>query len=198
MGGSRRALYAILGEPCSIAATASLAANLNKILPRFTRPCSVSNYQRDAFAALNAEMLRVTQKSLVANEIEISPLNPKALYDGTIPFHTNLGSTILAWGPLGGDSWGGSNRLFKVGSLNGDQRNARLHSALTTVAAALNDSEDVIAVAWLLRHPAAIIPILGSMNMERLANQTRAVTVAQSMTVQHWYHIADASGIPMA
>ena len=153
--------------------------------------CSVSNYGRDAFTSLSAHV------PLVVNEIEISPINPKALYDGTVAFHVATGSGILAWGPLGGDSWGGANRLFKVGSMNGAQRNARLHSGLKAVAAELGDSEDVIALAWLLRHPAQIIPIVGTMNMERLANQTRSVALAPRMTVQHWYHIADASGVPM-
>ena len=150
-----------------------------------------SNFGRDAFSAL-AKVV-----PLVANELEVSPLNPKALYDGTVAFHYGDGSTVLAWGPLGGDPWGGANRLFRVLSLDGTQRPARIRAGLATVAAQLGDSADVIAVAWLLRHPAKIIPILGTVNAVRLANQTRAVVLARAMTRQQWYYIADAAGVPI-
>ena len=113
----------------------------------------------------------------------------------SVAFHYSVGATILAWGPLGGDGWAGANRLFKVGSPDDSQRNARVHSGLKTVAALLGDSEDVIAIAWLLRHPSRILPILGTMNPQRLANQTRAVAVAAAMTSVQWYHISDAAGV---
>lgn len=97
-----------------------------------------------------------------------------------------------------GDCWGGANRLFNVLSLDSSQRTPRIRAGLSTVAAALNTTADVAAVAWLLRHPSAIVPILGTMNATRLAQQSLgALAAAAAMTRGQWYHIADAAKIPI-
>ena len=56
---------------------------------------------------------------------------------------------------------------------------------------------DIVALAWLLRHPAPIVPIIGTTKQSRMTQQVRAVNVAERMTVAQWYHIADAVGIPL-
>ena len=55
----------------------------------------------------------------------------------------------------------------------------------------------MVALAWLLRHPAPIIPIIGTMNPTRLGQQAAAGAVAERMTMRQWYHIADAVGVPV-
>jgi predicted oxidoreductase len=151
-----------------------------------------SNFDVNTFALCQKAGLR-----LIANEIELSVLKPDAIVQGVVSYHYSDGSTVLAWGPLGGDPYSQANRLFRVGSIDSTTRTARIRAGLSDVGAVLGDSPDVIAVAWLLRHPAAIIPILGTMNPERLANQTRAVALAQAMTREQWYHIADAARVPI-
>lgn len=97
-----------------------------------------------------------------------------------------------------GDCWGGPNRLFAVLSLDSSQRTPRIRAGLSAVAAALGTTPDVVAVAWLLRHPSKIIPIIGTMNATRMAQQSvGAIAVAAAMTRQHWYHIADAAQVPI-
>jgi predicted oxidoreductase len=159
------------------------------------RAFGVSNFDTQTFAALKS----AAGIPLVANEIELSPLRPQPFYDGTVSFHYAQNTTILAWSPLGGDPWGmGPNRLFTTGSLDGTQRNQRIRSGLGTVAAQLNVTSDVAAVAWLLRHPAPIVPLLGTMNPSRMQAQSLgALAAAESMTRQQWYHIADAVGMPI-
>jgi hypothetical protein len=153
------------------------------------RHFGASNFGRDMFAAVNKKV------PLVANELEVSVLAPTPIYDGTAAFHYGLGATILAWGPVGGDAWGYANRLFSVGSLDSSQHNQRLRSALATVATQLGTTQDVVCVAWLLRHPSKIVPIIGTMNATRIAAQAGAVEVAAAMTSQQWYHLADAAGV---
>ena len=153
------------------------------------RHFGASNFDKDTFRLVSAKL------PLVANEIELSVLAPTAFTDGTVSAHYAMGATILSWGPVGGDAWGYANRLFKVGSLDSSQHNQRLMTALKTVAAQLATTPDVVCVAWLLRHPSKINPIIGTMNATRIAAQAAAVGVAAQMTQQHWYHIADAAGI---
>jgi len=52
-------------------------------------------------------------------------------------------------------------------------------------------------LAWLLRHPAKIVPIIGTMNIDRMTNQTRAEAIAQQMTSKIWYQIAGGIGVPL-
>lgn len=155
------------------------------------RHVGVSNFDRDMFAALNKRV------PLVANEIEVSVLNPKAIYDGTVSAMYNLGASILAWGPVGGDGYGGANRLFKVGSIDDSKRTPRIRAGLTAIGAQLGVTPDVVAVAWLLRHPANIIPIIGTMDPNHLSNQSQAFLVAQNMTAAQWYYVADAAQVPV-
>jgi predicted oxidoreductase len=89
-----------------------------------------------------------------------------------------------------------------VGSLDGTPHNARIHAGLGDVAKNLSTTtnpvgHDVVALAWLLRHPAQIIPIIGTMNPTRLMQQAAAGAVAERMTRAQWYHIADAVGVPI-
>ena len=153
------------------------------------RHFGASNFDRDTFALVNARV------PLLANEIELSVLAPSAIQDGTVSAHSARGASILAWGPVGGDAWGYANRLFRVGSLDYSQHNQRLLTALKTVAAQLNTGPDVVCVAWLLRHPGKIVPIIGTMNATRIGVQATAIDVAAQMTTAQWYHVADAAGI---
>ena len=159
---------------------------------------------------------------------------PAFIHAGTVDFHYATGTTVLAWGPLGGDCYGGANRLFGVGSRDDSKSNSRIRSATKAIAAQLGDEEDVTIIAWLMRHPSQIIPIIGAylcpnnlhpsakldecaasrmhvavrelfharffhiagtMNLDRLKNQTRGAAVAARMTRAQWYHISDAVGI---
>jgi hypothetical protein len=159
------------------------------------RAFGVSNFDRDTFATLAAALHPIP---LVANEIELSVLQPAPIVDGRVSFHYGQGSSVLAWGPVGGDCWGGSNRLFQIGSIDSSQRTPRIRAGLQTVAAALGVGQDVAAVAWLLRHPAGIIPIIGTMNATRMQQQSvLALAAAANMTRGMWYHIADAAKVPI-
>jgi predicted oxidoreductase len=162
-----------------------------------------SNHDQDTFLNLNARI------PLVTNEIEISVWAPETLTpagsgsisgdtyftnNGLLDFHYRLNQSVLAWGPLGGDPYGGINRLFKKTGT----RQTQVLNALETASQSLGGEEqDVVALAWLLRHPAKIVPIIGTMNIDRITNQTRAESVAQKMTSKIWYQIAQGVGVPI-
>ena len=149
------------------------------------RHVGVSNFDRDMFAALNKRV------PLVANEIEVSVLNSAPIANGMVSAMYALNTSVLAWGPVGGDGYGGANRLFKVGSMDDSKRTPRIRAGLTAVGNELGVTPDVVAVAWLLRHPAHIVPIIGTMDPVHLANQSQAWAVAQNMSAAQWYYVAE-------
>jgi len=145
---------------------------------------------------------------LVTNEIETSVWAPETISpvgsgnisgdkyftnSGLVDFHYRHNTSVLGYGPLGGDPYGGSNRLFGQSGT----RQTTIRNALGQVGRDLGAEEDVVALAWVLRHPANIVPIIGTINITRMTNQSRAELVAKQMSRSQWYTIARAAGVPL-
>ena len=131
---------------------------------------------------------------LVTNQVELSVLRLDAFGDGTLDQAQRLAMAPMAWSPLGGGALmtgdaGGSERAARV---------ARVRAALAAVGAQLGGaSVGQVALAWLLRHPARIVPVLGSGRLERVHEATQAL--ALTLTREQWFEVWCAStgaGLP--
>lgn len=119
---------------------------------------------------------------IVTNQIEISVLHLAAFSDGTLDQCQQYRMAPMAWSPFGG------GELFHGTSPNIVQ----LRQALTQVAQQLGQATiDQVALAWLLAHPAQIVPILGSGQLDRL----RTAIAAQELhlTREQWFTLWTAS-----
>lgn len=88
----------------------------------------------------------------------------------------------MAWSPLGGGKLINPN----------DEKGHRIHRILLEVADELNvGSIDKIIYAWILNHPASVIPIVGTGKIERIKNAVEALEIDLSM--EQWYKIYNAS-----
>jgi predicted oxidoreductase len=67
-----------------------------------------------------------------------------------------------------------------------------LNAEIDRVAATHGVSNTTIAIAWLLRHPARMQPVTGTMNIERLRDCAKAAEV--TMSREDWYGIYRAAG----
>ncbi|MGI6368858.1 MAG: aldo/keto reductase [Anaerolineae bacterium] len=134
----------------------------------------VSNFTPWQFTLLASRMPR----PLVTNEVQISVLDNHTMLDGTLDQCQQLRIRPMAWSPLGG------GRLF-----TGDTPQAeRLRTELGAIGEALGGySVDQVALAWLLQHPAGILPILGTFNAQRLA--AAAVAEGLALTREQWFRI---------
>lgn len=95
--------------------------------------------------------------------------------------------TIQAWSPF---QYG----MFE-GVFLGCEKYAELNAEIRKVAEAHGVSDTAIAVAWIMRHPAGIQTIVGSMNPRRIADIATAQNV--SLTRQEWYRLYLAAGNPL-
>ena len=101
---------------------------------------------------------------LITNQIEISLQELGAFTNGDLAFHQKYGHNLMAWSPLGGgDLIRGKGRIQKV---------------LDELAQKNQVDRAAIAVAFLLAHPANILPILGTNNIERISLISDATKVA--------------------
>jgi predicted oxidoreductase len=74
----------------------------------------------------------------------------------------------------------------------GNAKFPELNQQIDEVAEKYGVSNTTIAIAWLLRHPARMQPVTGTMNVERLKDCCRAADV--HLTREEWYAIYRAAG----
>lgn len=123
---------------------------------------------------------------LAVNQIEVSPMHTCALTNGTLDQCQQLEISPMAWSPLAGGA------LLTAPCA----RSQRLKATLEIVASRYTLSgkpvtAQQIGLAWLMRHPAKIKPIIGSGNIERISAATDAVQI--QLDRQSWFEILQAS-----
>ena len=119
---------------------------------------------------------------LVTNQIELSALHLAPLHDGTLDQAQRLRVPPMAWSPLAG------GRLFDAQ----DEKARRVRAALEGVGRELGGAAvDQVALAWLLRHPARVLPVLGSGRVERI--HAAAMVEGLRLDRQQWFAIWEAS-----
>lgn len=138
----------------------------------------VSNFSPSQFDMLQS----YCDVKLVTNQVEISPLKLDAYKDGTLDNCLKNRVNPMAWSPLAG------GRIFT----QNDEKSIRVREVLEKIKDEIGaNSIDEVAYAWLLIHPAKIMPIVGSSNIQRL--ETAANALKLQFTSEHFYQIWQAS-----
>lgn len=119
-----------------------------------------------------------TKNKLLTNQIEISLTQNNALTNGDLAYMQQHDILPMAWSPLGG------GKLFKNSQSPLDQKLISLAKDFAVQPAA-------IAIAWLLRHPAQILPIMGSNHMQRIEQFSEALTV--DLSREQWFELLQAA-----
>jgi len=101
--------------------------------------------------------------------------------EGTLEFCRTQGITIQAWSPLAGGVISGKT-LAKP-----DERIEKTAALVARMAGDKGVSKGAIVIAWLLRHPAHIQPIIGTMNPARIAGACQADGI--ELTREEWYSL---------
>lgn len=149
------------------------------------REFGVSNFRPSQLAVLR----KACPMPLIVNQVEISLANRAVFEDGTLDHCLAEKITPLAWSPLaGGLLADGAKALLPWQE---GYRTKPILAALETVARARGTSRTAVALAWLLKHPANIVPIVGSANP---ANIRQAVQADQfDLTRDEWYRLLEAA-----
>ncbi|UII56749.1 aldo/keto reductase [Cytobacillus spongiae] len=138
----------------------------------------VSNFTPSQFRMLSSYL----DFPLVTNQVEISVSHLHAFEDGTIEQCLENRVAPMAWSPLAG------GQIFQAH----DEKSLRLRKTLEEVGKELGGIElDQVMYAWLLNHPARMIPIAGSGNYNRIKAAVEATKI--QMTRQQWFKIWIAS-----
>ncbi|ATF25725.1 MULTISPECIES: aldo/keto reductase [Brochothrix] len=103
---------------------------------------------------------------------------------GLLEYSRREKMTIQAWSPL---QYG-----YFEGVFIGHEKFPELNAALDKLANKYEVSSSAIAIAWILRHPAKMQVLLGSMNVSRIESMIKATDVY--LTHEEWYDLYKVAG----
>jgi predicted oxidoreductase len=134
------------------------------------RAVGVSNFRPWDFKLLQSRMTT----ALVTNQIEISLLTHDPMTNGDLAFLQERRIIPMAWSPLAG------GRLLA-------EAPEPLRRRMAEIGAAHDTDWSAVAVAWLLAHPARIIPVMGTNSLPRIAALADALRV--TLDRETWFEL---------
>lgn len=106
---------------------------------------------------------------------------------GILPYSRLKHMTIQAWCPFQSGT--------EYGPFVGNEHFPELNAELTRLAGKYGSTPNGIAVAWILRHPAGIQPLLGSMTPERIRQMAAGADI--ELERRDWWSLYQAAGNPL-
>ena len=180
-----------LMEPEAVAAAFDTLQSSGKV-----RNFGVSNQDQNTMLLL----MKYLKQPLVANQLQLSITNATMIsqpmnvnmedalsYDhdnGVLNFCRLKDITIQAWSPF---QYG-----FFEGVFIGSDKYPKLNQVLKELAAKYCVSTTTIALAWIIRHPANIMPVTGTTNVTRLQDCIKATDI--TLTREEWYKLYVSAG----
>ena len=114
------------------------------------------------FTASQTELLR--QKTEINyNQIQFSATHHEAMLDGSLDYMQLHNIRPMSWNPLG--------TVFREDT----DQTRRLKKLLAQLVDKYHLGSDSILLAWILKHPAKIIPVAGTVNVARIQSLMKAV-----------------------
>lgn len=131
----------------------------------------VSNFTPQQIDYLSKEV------DIEANQIQCSLTHYEPLEDDSLFYHQQNNIMTMAWSPLGG--------AHKIDELS------EFRQALYEQSEKYECTESQIVLAWLLKHPAKIHPVLGTSKTKRIKEALGALKI--ELSLQDWFVLYEAS-----
>ena len=118
------------------------------------------------------------------NQIEFSATHFEPMLDGGLDYMQTHNIKPLCWSPMG--------TVFK----KIDEKSVRVKKLATKLATKYNVEIDVLLLAWILKHPAGIIPVFGTADKNRISNLMKATEV--DLELEDWFAFwTESAGNPI-
>ena len=134
----------------------------------------VSNFTPSQVDLISSEV------AIDINQIEFSAVQHQALFNGSLDQLLKNKITPMAWAPLGA-----------VFSSESSAQKKRIIEQLDVLAQNYNATPDQLLLAWILKHPSGIHPVIGTTNLKRIEASVAAVSM--NLTSEDWFKILEAS-----
>lgn len=122
----------------------------------------------------------ISKKSEISvNQIEFSLTHLHPMYDGSLDQMITKDILPMAWSPMGS--------IYKEES----ERISRIKNQLSALSKSYNATEVQLLLAWILKHPSNVHPVIGTTTKERIKDATNALDI--DLDLEDWFLILESS-----
>ena len=158
------------------------AAEVAEVIERLKASGKVKHFGVSNFTPAQFELLN-RYTPLVTNQVEASLLHRHPIEDGTFDQCQRLQIRPMAWSPLGG------GKVFNL-----EQEEVFPIQAKAAEIIKRYDGEismDQLMLAWLLKLPCGILPVIGTGRKDRL--ESAAASVKIEITNEEWFELLESA-----
>ena len=137
------------------------------------RQFGVSNFTPSQIQLIEKEV------QVEANQVEFSLSSNAVMNDGTLDDCITYDRLAMSWSPLGS--------YFREES----KANDRIKKVLVELTKKYDATEDQLLLAWVLKHPSSVHPVVGTATPKRLKMAMEAVAI--NLELQDWFLMLEAN-----
>lgn len=150
------------------------ADEIAEAVARLKKDGKIIDFGLSNFTSSQTELIR-GKTQVDYNQIQFSATNHEAMTDGSFDYMQIHNIRPMAWNPLGS--------VFRENT----SQTRRLKELLANLVQKYGFGSDTILLAWILKHPAKIIPIVGTVNVARIQNLQKATRL--ELDKEDWFAI---------
>lgn len=151
-----------------------IADEIAEAVEKLKKDGKIIDFGLSNFTSSQTELIR--QKTEINyNQVQFSATHHEAMLDGSFDYMQVHGIRPMSWNPLG--------TVFREDT----EQTRRLKKVLAELVEKYGVGSDTILLAWILQHPAKVIPVAGTVNIARIQQLTKAVEL--KMDKQDWFAI---------
>lgn len=151
-----------------------IADEIAEAVEKLKKDGKIIDFGLSNFTSSQTELIR--QKTEVSyNQVQFSATHHEAMLDGSFDYMQVHGIRPMSWNPLG--------TVFREDT----EQTRRLKKVLAELVEKYGVGSDTILLAWILQHPAKVIPVAGTVNIARIQQFMKAVEL--KMDKQDWFAI---------
>ncbi|HDD0717542.1 TPA: aldo/keto reductase family oxidoreductase [Staphylococcus aureus] len=139
----------------------------------------VSNFNHSQYQLLNQYIMK-ERLHISINQLELSPYHVDSLQDGTMDSMYQHHVQIMAWSPFAG------GKIFD----KEDIKAQRIMKVVQSIADKYGVSDTAVMIAWLVKIPHRIMPILGTSQLKRIDQAIEGLQL--NLDDQSWFDIYTA------
>ena len=151
---------------------------ISEAITRLKKQGKIKDFGVSNFTPSQVELV-ANATDVSVNQIEFSLTQHSAMHDGSLDQMMIKQITPMAWSPMG--------IVFK----EDNEQTRRIHKELGELMNVYNATEDQLLLAWILKHPANIHPVIGTTNKNRITDAANAEHI--DLKLEDWFKILVAS-----
>lgn len=154
------------------------AEEISKAVDHLKESGKIKGFGVSNFTPSQVDLIQ-TSTRVEANQIEYSLTHFTPMLDGSLDHMMTHQIQPMCWSPLGG--------VFREST----EQTLRIHNKLNELCQTYNCAQDQLLLAWILKHPAGVLPVIGTTDPGRIKGAVEAASVPLSEV--DWFELLVAS-----